>query len=110
MKHLIALSIGGDGQPSYQINSPSLAGINSLRLQDLIQKATVLILYVAIILSFLFVVFAGFKWMMSQGDKKAIDEAQKTFTYAIVGLIIAFLSFFIVNIIGYAFGVPLLGR
>lgn len=105
MKEL-ALSVG-----PYHISTPGQIGaINALSLNALIQWLITLLLSGAILLSFIFVVIGGLKWMLSQGDKKAVDEARKTLTLAIGGLVLAFLSFFIVNLIGYAFGVPLLGR
>lgn len=51
------------------------------------------------------VIFAGFKYISSQADKKAIDSANKTLFYAALGLFFVLFSFFILNIIGYATGV-----
>ena len=103
---LIALSVG-----PYNISTPGqISAINALSLNSLLRWIITLALSVAILLSFIFVVIAGLRWMLSQGDKKAVDEARKTLTLAIGGLVLAFLSFFIVNLIGYAFGIPLLGR
>lgn len=109
---LLALSIGGDsGGPSFDITPPSsLSNLNNLTLNGLLNWGITLLLYVIILLSFIFVVIAGLKWMLSQGDKKAVDEARKTLTLAIGGLVLALLSFFIVNLIGYAFGIHLLGQ
>ncbi len=109
---LLALTIGGQaGSPSFDIKTPfDVTAISNLTLNQIVHNGITLLLYVIILLSFIFVVIAGLKWMISQGDKKAVDEARKTLTFAIGGLVLAFLSFFIVNLIGYAFGIPLLGR
>lgn len=106
---LLALTIGNQ-----QINLPSQipSFSSSLTLQSIITFALQLLLFAAILLALFFVLFGGLKWILSQGDKKQVEEAQHTITYAIIGLIIALLSFFIVNLIGYTFGVagPLGGR
>lgn len=51
------------------------------------------------------IIFAGFRYITSQADKKTIDSANKTLFYAAVGLFFVMFSFFILNIIGSATGV-----
>jgi hypothetical protein len=52
-----------------------------------------------------FIILAGFTLMNSDGDQKKVTSAKGTLTWAIVGLILIFLSFGIVNVIGYLTGV-----
>ncbi len=47
-----------------------------------------------------FIIFAGFKFLTSGGDPKQVEGAKKTLTYAIAGLIIVFLAFAIIKLIG----------
>ncbi|HXS14727.1 MAG TPA: hypothetical protein VN711_01240 [Candidatus Saccharimonadales bacterium] len=105
----LALSIGGTPipLPGPIQNISNSAGPFG---QTLIQHGINILLYVAIILTLVFVLIGGMKWMLSQGDKKQVEEAQKTITYAVIGLIVMFLSFFIINIIGFAFGAHLIGN
>lgn len=56
------------------------------------------------------VMFAGYKYMKSGGEQKEIEGAKKTLTYAIIGLIVIIMSFFIINIISYLTGVDCLQR
>ncbi len=51
------------------------------------------------------IVISGIRMMLSTGDAKQLETAQKTLMYAIVGLILIFLSFLIINIIGAVTGV-----
>ncbi len=51
------------------------------------------------------IIYAGFKYISSQADKKAIDSANKTLFYAAIGLSFVLFSFLIINIIGSATGV-----
>lgn len=108
---LLALTIGGNGQVSFPVNVPGqIAAINALSLQSLVRFGVAFLFVAAILLAFFFFLFGGVRWIMSQGDKKQLDEAQKTLKYALVGLVVVFLSFFIVNLIGFVFGVSLLGK
>jgi hypothetical protein len=55
------------------------------------------------------IIFAGYQLLFSGGDAKAIDGARKTLTFAILGLILIFLSFMILSTIGSVTGVSCLG-
>lgn len=44
-----------------------------------------------------FIIFSGIKFITSGGDPKQVEGARKTLTYAIIGLIVIFLAYFIVN-------------
>lgn len=109
---LFALTIGGNGStPTYHVSLPlGLGTAGSVNIQTIVTFALNLLITVAILLSFFFVLFGGLKWMMSQGDKKQVEEAQKTLTFAIIGLVIVLLSFFLLNLFGFAFQVPLSGN
>ncbi|HEX8964831.1 MAG TPA: hypothetical protein VF820_00175 [Patescibacteria group bacterium] len=56
------------------------------------------------------IIFSGYKFMMSGGDAKQVEGARKTFTFAIVGLLVVLFSFFLLNIIGSITGVPCIGQ
>lgn len=49
----------------------------------------------------IFIIVAGIKFMTSGGEAKQVEGAQKTLTYAIVGLVVVLLAFLIINILGY---------
>ncbi|MGA2911772.1 MAG: hypothetical protein ABSE17_04065 [Candidatus Levyibacteriota bacterium] len=51
------------------------------------------------------IIFAGYQLLFSGGDAKAVDGARKTLTFAILGLVLIFLSFFILNLIATVTGV-----
>lgn len=59
------------------------------------------LLVIAIVLSLIYLVFGGIKYITSGGDKGKVDAAKSHLTAAIVGLIISLMAFFIVNIITY---------
>lgn len=46
-----------------------------------------------------FLVWGGIKWLTSEGDKNAVEGARNHIINAIIGLIVIFLSYMIVNIL-----------
>ena len=50
-------------------------------------------------MALVFLVIGGVKWLTSQGEKEGIGKARETIVAAVVGLIIIFLSYLIVNFI-----------
>lgn len=63
----------------------------------------------AIIIAFVFLLIGGFKWIVSGGDKGAVEGARNTIIAAIVGLVILFLSYIILNLILGLFNLNLAG-
>jgi len=51
------------------------------------------------------IIYSGTRYITSRGDPTKVEGAKKTLTYAILGLFVIFLSFFIVNIISQLTGV-----
>ena len=49
--------------------------------------------------------YGGFRWITAGGNDKAVEEAKKTVTNAVIGLIIAALAFLLVQVIGYILGI-----
>lgn len=60
---------------------------------------------IAGILLLVYLVLGGFGIMNSKGDPKAIEGAKQKITYALVGFIIIFVSFWLVQILGITTGV-----
>lgn len=52
----------------------------------------------------LYLIFGGFRWVASGGDKAKTEEARNTITAAIIGLAIVALSFIIVTMLEAFFG------
>lgn len=56
------------------------------------------------VVALFFIVISGIKFITSGGDPKQVEGARKTLTWAIIGLVVVFLSFFIVKLISYLTG------
>lgn len=66
-----------------------------------------LLFVIAVVLAVIYLIAGGIRWTLSGGDAKAIEGARKQITYAIIGLIVVFIAFFIVSIIGGLFKIQL---
>jgi hypothetical protein len=62
----------------------------------------------AVILALFFIVWGGIGWIISGGDKQKLAQARQRIVFAIVGLIIAFLAYLIISVIGNFLGIDLL--
>lgn len=56
----------------------------------------------AIFVCLFMLILAGFEWIFSQGDKQKVAQARQRLDMAVLGLILIFMSFLIINVI-YAF-------
>lgn len=53
----------------------------------------------ATLIALFFLIFGGIKWILSGGDKTKVEAARGTIVAALVGLVIVFLSYFLVRFI-----------
>ena len=63
------------------------------------KQVTNTILYVVGIIAVIMLIIGGIRYVISGGDSKKVTDAKNTVLYAIIGLIIAFLAFAIVNFV-----------
>lgn len=61
-------------------------------------------------LTVLFIVYGGFLYMTSGGNQQKLELAKKTLTYAILGLVLVVLAWFILNIITGGFLTSIFGN
>lgn len=64
-----------------------------------------ILLIVAVIIALVFLIYGGIRWILSGGDKTAVESARNHIIAAIIGLVIVLLAFFIINLIGGLFGI-----
>lgn len=78
-----------DGRP--WANLCKLTGGNA------ISGLVTLILVIAVIIALFYLLWGGIKWITSGGDKGAVETARNHIIAAIIGLIVVFLAWFILN-------------
>lgn len=72
---------------------------NGSDLVDFIQNALNLVIALAALISVGVLVYSGIQYILASGDDGKIEKATKGITYAIVGLVICFVSILIVNFV-----------
>ena len=63
----------------------------------ILEKATLAAGGIALVL----LIYGGIKFITAQGDPEAVEEAKKTITAALTGLLVIFFSILILRVIGY---------
>ena len=108
---LIALASGG----VFLMNTP---GVSALTLREGVEAArcdgcpadlfgdggvfkqiTNTLIYIVGVIAVVMLVFGGIKYVISGGDAKKVTDAKNTVLYAIIGLVIAFVSYAIVTFV-----------
>lgn len=59
---------------------------------------------IAGIVGFVLILYAGFLYLSSKGDPKAVMQAQGRLSYAIGGLVLVFLAYAILGLVTFMFG------
>ena len=67
--------------------------------EGIFRQVTNTILYIVGIIAVIMLIVGGIKYVVSGGDSKKVTDAKNTVLYAIIGLVIAFLAFAIVNFV-----------
>ena len=96
-----------------QINIQPPEGFQNLAdisVPGLVSQGIQLILVFAALISFVFFVYGGIRWITSQGDKEKMTTAQNTITAALVGLIIVFAAWAIMKLLEAFFGIKILSE
>ena len=72
--------------------------------RNLIKIVINTLLYIVGILSVIMVIIGGFMYTLSSGDSANVTKAKNTIVYALVGLVVSFLAYAIVNWVLKVFG------
>ncbi|KKU12183.1 MAG: hypothetical protein UX19_C0005G0015 [Candidatus Woesebacteria bacterium GW2011_GWA1_45_8] len=96
-----------------QINiAPSNSTFNELTritVPSLIAGFISLIMIIAAVVFFFILVIGGIRWITSGGDKANTEAARSQITAALVGLVIVFAAWAIIQLIQVFFGITILG-
>jgi hypothetical protein len=75
-------------------NTPDLPGVLLVIINTFLLLASVLALA--------FIIIGGFRYITSSGNQEDVEQAKKTVTYAVVGLLVIILAAVIVNFVIFA--------
>lgn len=73
-------------------------------LGSLINSALNLVMIVALLLVFLYLILGGIQWITSGGDKGKTEEARNKITAAVIGIIILAAAYALVQFVAYVLG------
>lgn len=59
---------------------------------------------IVVLIALVFLIYGAIKWITSGGDKSGVEAARNMIVAAVVGLVIAFLSYFILQLVFSLFG------
>jgi len=110
MTHLLTLRI--EGSPTIIVPTQILP-IQEKTVNfssDLFPWIITILLVGGILSSFAVLMWAGFDWIRSEGDKQALEKARSKIIYAVVGLGVMFMALFIINFFYAWFNIPALSK
>lgn len=82
--------------------------LGNIYVSGVVSAAIRLLLVIAALISFIFLIIGGVKWITSGGDKEGTAKAQSTITAALIGLLIVFAAWAIIRLIETFFGIQIL--
>ena len=80
------------------------SNLQTLQFGSIVAAAILLILIVAAVVFFFMLVIGGIRWITSGGDKAQTEAARGQITAALVGLVIIFAAWAIIQLISFFFG------
>lgn len=83
----------------------SVSGWNATRL---VQAVINLVLVLAGLVAFFYLLLGGLQWILAGGDKEGTEKARKRITAALIGLVIVFSAYAIILLASNFLGVQLL--
>jgi len=96
---------------SVSLNAPAgFTNLEAVSFQGVVQWAISVVLVLAAVIFFFMLVIGGIKWITSGGDKGKTEGARNQITAALVGLIIVFASWAILQLINLVFGVDIISN
>src|SRR5262245_5917613 len=60
---------------------------------------TTILLFIIVSISVIVIIVGGIRYVLSSGDQTAVTNAKNTILYAVIGLVVAFMAYAIVNFV-----------
>lgn len=83
----------------------TICNIEGNQFGSVVSKGIQVLIIIAVIIAVLFLLWGGIKWILSGGDKAKVESARNTIIGGIVGLVLVFLAYFIISVVGGLFGI-----
>lgn len=102
----VNLCAGSSGSISFNL----LCNLNTGNIPGVINSIITILFGVAILIALIYLIYGGYKWMTSGGDKQAVSSARDHIIAAVVGLLIVLLSYLILNFLLGFLGIGSIGN
>lgn len=106
---MVAVSPAFAQQVQIKPKTTEFQPLQNLTIPGIISGLISLVLIIAALVFFFMLVIGGIRWMLSGGDKTGTEGARNQVTAALIGLIIVFSAWAIIQLIKTLFGVDILG-
>lgn len=94
----------------YKATGDSFKFFTSEGVGPIISKLLPYLFTISGIILLLYLIYGGIQYMLSRGDPKGMQAAQGRITTAIIGFIIIFISFWLVQLLGRVLGLTKIGN
>ncbi len=92
-----------------ELGAPAaFASLGKINVSNLVSFLVTAVLIVASLVFFFILVISGIKWITAGGDENKVKAAKAQITNALIGLVIVFAAWAVINLLGTIFGIDLL--
>ncbi len=77
----------------------SFAGVCNPNISTLLGSVINVVFVIAILIALFFLIYGGIRWIISQGNKEKVNGARDMLIAALIGLIVVFLSYFLLGLV-----------
>lgn len=98
---LLAIAQGGVAEPP--ISFPTNTTLN---IWEMLKKAAKWLLNIVVLVGVIIIVWAGFTYVTAAGDSDKTKKALNAIIYALLGIAIALLAYWLVNVVLNFIGIP----
>lgn len=95
---VLLIAHGALAQGGFALPAPP-SGIPAESLPTLIARVIRAALLLVGVVALGFIVYGGFRYILSRGDEKDVASAKQTITYAVIGIVVIGISYMIVSFI-----------
>lgn len=99
LKSIVALKLPG----GHTVTGPDTLKGEFTNLGSVISPLLTIAFYIAAFLAFYYLVWGAFAYIMAQGNKENLAKARARITFALIGLIIILMAFFLAQYAGEIF-------
>lgn len=96
---LAAINLGAGGQ---------FSSLGTITIENMISAIIILVLVIAALVFLFMLILGGIRYISSGGDKGATESARSQITAALIGLVIVFAAWAVINLVSIFFGIDIL--